>query len=209
MRLQIAVDIGGTDQILQIADAVYDVIDIFEVGTPVIMREGLRPVRRLKERYPDMTVLADSKIVDGGAIEAEDICKASADILTVLAFADNATISEVVETAHRYGTAVMADLICISSIGVRAKQLLEMGVDYIAVHTGIDMQASGRTPLRDLEELVTAIPPQKTAVAGGISRKTLPLFVRLQPEIIIAGSALYKAPDIKAAVLDMKKELRP
>ena len=98
MNLQIAVDVADTDRVLEIAGQIHDIIDIYEVGTPVIMKEGMVPVRALKEKYPELTVLADSKIVDGGALECEDICKNGADIVTVLALSDNATITEVVNT---------------------------------------------------------------------------------------------------------------
>ena len=67
MKLQIAVDIADTARIMEIGEKIHDVIDIYEVGTPVIMKEGLAPVRALKQKYPELTVLADSKIMDGGA----------------------------------------------------------------------------------------------------------------------------------------------
>ena len=45
MKLQIAVDIADTERVLEIAEQVHDIVDIYEVGTPVIMKEGMRPVR--------------------------------------------------------------------------------------------------------------------------------------------------------------------
>ena len=208
MKLQIAVDIADTKRILEIADQVHDVIDIYEVGTPVIMKEGMVPVKALKDRYPGLTVLADSKIMDGGALECEDICRNGADIVTVLALADNSTVEEVVQVAHRYGRKVMADLICVRNIPERSRELVEMGVDYVAVHTGVDMQKRGRTPLKDLRELVKAIDPEKAAVAGGVNRKTVSDYVAERPGIVISGTALYNAPDIRAAVLEMKQLLQ-
>jgi len=205
MRLQIAVDVADTARILEIASDINDVIDIFEVGTPIIMSEGMTPVRELKKNFPDLCVLADTKIVDGGRIEAEDVCKAGADILTVLAVSDNATIEEVVEVAHENDRKVMADLICVRNIEDRAAELLTMGVDYIGVHTGVDMQKSGRTPLGDLERLTKVIDPVLISVAGGIKYDTVNDYVALKPGIIIAGSALYNAADIRNAVIRMKE----
>ena len=207
MKLQIAVDIADTQRIIQIADQIHDVIDIYEVGTPVMMKEGLVPVRALKEKYPGLTVLADSKIMDGGALEAEDICRAGADIMTVLAVSDNTTIQEVIDTAHRFGKKVLVDLMCIHDIPARSREVTQMGADYVCVHTGTDMQKRGRTPLRDLTELVSAIDPGKAAVAGGVKLETLDSYKALAPGIIIAGSALYNAEDIRAAVLEMKEAM--
>ena len=208
MKLQIAVDVADTKRILEIADQVYDIIDIYEVGTPVIMNEGMRPIRALKEKYPDLCVLADTKIMDGGALECEDVCEAGADIVTVLALSDNATILEVVETAHRYGRKVLADLICVKDIADRAKELVDMGIDYIGVHTGVDMQKAGRTPLKDLEELVQAVESSKSAVAGGVKLDTIDAYAALDPEIIIAGGALYNAENIRRAAIDMKGHIK-
>lgn len=208
MKLQIAVDIADTERVLEIAEQVHDIVDIYEVGTPVIMKEGMRPVRALKERYPDLCVLADTKIMDGGALECEDVCEAGADIVTVLALADNATIAEVAETAHRYGRKVLADLICVRDIPGRAKELADMGVDYIGVHTGVDMQKAGRTPLKDLEELVLAVDSAKTAVAGGVKSDTIDAYAAFEPEIIIAGGALCHAENIRQAAIDMKGHIK-
>ena len=58
-----------------------DVIDILEVGTPVITKEGLVPVYHVKLRYPNLCVFADTNIIDGEAMECEDACKAHADIV--------------------------------------------------------------------------------------------------------------------------------
>ncbi len=208
MKLQIAVDIADTKRVLEIADQVYDIVDIYEVGTPVIMKEGMRPVRALKEKYPDLCVLADTKIMDGGALECEDICKAGADIVTVLALSDNTTILEVVETAHKHKRKVLADLICVKDIAGRSKELINMNVDYIGVHTGVDMQKEGRTPLKDLKELVDAIDPKRTAVAGGVKLTTIEEYTALNPEIIIAGGALYNAENIRKATIEMKGHLK-
>ena len=207
MKLQIAVDIADSKKIMEIAGQISDIIDIFEVGTPAIMKEGMLPVKMLKEAYPDMTVLADSKIVDGGAIECRDIYECGADIVTVLALSDNATVKEVVKTAHQYGRKVLADLLCVTDIPKRSVELIDMDVDYIGVHTGVDMQKQGHTPLEDLRELVRAVGPERAAVAGGVTLQTLPDYTTENPEIIIAGSALYKANDVRAAVLQMKEVL--
>ena len=81
MKLQIATDIANTETVFSIADAVHDVIDILEVGTPVITKEGLVPVYHVKLRYPNLCVFADTNIIDGEAMECEDACKARADIV--------------------------------------------------------------------------------------------------------------------------------
>ncbi|MDR1388388.1 MAG: orotidine 5'-phosphate decarboxylase [Treponema sp.] len=204
MKLQIAIDTGGGREALEIVDAVYDIIDIVEVGTPLILREGLAPVALIKKKYPRVSVLADTKIVDGGGVECADACNAGADIVTVLALSCEATIRAVVAAAHKMDRKVLADLISVDDIPRRSKLMEKWEVDYIAVHTPVDAQQGGRTPLGDLKQLSGAISSQKAAVAGGVNASSVKDYAALHPAIIIAGASLVKAPDIRRAVLEMK-----
>ena len=207
MKLQIAIDNASADTILDTVDKIADIIDIVEVGTPMIIRDGQSAVRIVKEKYPHLTVLSDSKIVDGGSLECGYAVEAGADIITVLAMAADETISDVIDTAHEAGRQAMADLIGVPDIQKRAKELKGLGIDYICVHTAFDVQKKGRTPLGDLKELVQAVPSGMCAVAGGVNLKTIDEYVRLNPAIIIAGGALYNTPDVRQAVLDMKAKM--
>ncbi|WOQ18582.1 3-hexulose-6-phosphate synthase [Raineyella sp. W15-4] len=207
MKLQLAYDVSSLPKAVAIAAALHDVIDVFEVGTPLIIKEGTAPIRALKEAFPDLCVLADAKIVDGGEGECRDICEAGADIITVLAYAADETIAEVVRVAHEHGRTVMADLIGVRDIAGRAAQLLALDVDLIGVHTAYDVQKLGRTPLRDLTDLVAAVPAERATVAGGVKLETVKDYAALHPGTIIAGSALYNADDPRAAALAMKQEI--
>ena len=208
MRLQIAIDNAFCSNIMDTVDRIADVIDIVEVGTPMVLNEGQKAVRMIKEKYPDLTVLSDSKIVDGGALECRYAAEAGADIITVLAAAADQTIRDVADTAHKYGRKAMADLIGVADIRKRAPELAALGVDYIAVHTAFDVQKTGRTPYGDLVELMEVVPPEMCAAAGGINLETVGRYAALHPAIIIAGGALYNAPDVRQAVLEMKEEMQ-
>jgi len=208
MKLQIAIDAADMERVMGMAEQIHDVIDIVEVGTPVIMKYGVEPVRRLKEKYPNLTVLADTKIADAGEYECQEVCDSGADIITVMAFADNGTIQAVADTAHRNGRRCMVDLLSIADIASRARELETLGADIICVHTGVEMQAKGRTPLQDLKDLVSAVAPEKCAVAGGIGMATLAQYAALKPGIVISGGALGKAPDLRRAVLEMEAALK-
>lgn len=59
----------------------------------------------------------------------------------------------------------------------------------------------------DLKELVNAIDPSRTAVAGGVSLATIASYKALNPGIIISSSAIYGAPNIRATAIDMKEVL--
>ncbi|MBO7710556.1 MAG: orotidine 5'-phosphate decarboxylase [Lachnospiraceae bacterium] len=207
MKLQIAIDNASTSNIFDIVDPIADTIDIVEVGTPMIIHEGQKAVRMIKEKYPGLTVLSDSKIADGGALECQYAVDAGADIITVLALAADQTIKDVIDTAHKSGRKAMVDLISVTDIRARAARLREMGADYIAVHTAFDVQKTGRTPYKDLKELLEVIPAEMCAAAGGIRQDTVSDYAALHPGIIIAGGALCQAPDVRKAVIEMKAKI--
>jgi len=208
MKLQIAIDMVDTTTAVKMVDQIYDVIDIVEIGTPMIIHEGVLAVERLKNKYPDLTILADTKIVDGGGIEAGYAYAAGADIVTVLAMAPNETIRAVVETASIYGRKCMTDMLCVKDIVEKAVELEKLDVDYICLHTAKDEQNTKNAPLDDLKKVKGYLTRAKTAVAGGISLKTIPSIVAIGADIVVAGSALTEAPDLRGAVLEMKAALR-
>ncbi|MEA3327092.1 MAG: 3-hexulose-6-phosphate synthase [Chloroflexota bacterium] len=208
MKLQIAIDMVDTTTAIKMVDQIYDVIDIVEIGTPMIIHEGVLPVERLKAKYPDLTILADTKIVDGGDIEASYAYDAGADIVTVLAMAPKETIRAVVETACVYGRMCMADMLCVKDTVERAVELEELGVDYICLHTAKDEQHTKKAPLDDLKKVNGYLTRAKTAVAGGICLKTTQSIVAIGADIVVVGSALTKAPDLREAVLKMKAAIR-
>jgi 3-hexulose-6-phosphate synthase len=208
MKLQIAFDMVNAETGLKLVSEIHDVIDIVEVGTPMIVREGMLAVRLIKARYPNVIVLADVKIVDGGDIEATDAFEAGADLVTVLAVADDATIQSVINTAKKHGKQVVADLICVRDVEKRAKELDKMGVNYICVHTAHDVQNSGKTPFDELKRIMVVLNNAKAAVAGGINNKTIQLAKQIGPEIVVAGAALTQASNLRAAVIEMKNALK-
>ena len=70
-----------------------------------------------------------------------------------------------------------------------------MGVEVLAVHTGVDQQAAGHTPLGDLKTMKSAASIAKIAVAGGINSKTIDRYVALEPDIVVVGGAIAHAED--------------
>lgn len=200
MELQIALDDITLENAFSLIEKVYAYIDIIEIGTPMVMEYGMISVREMKRRFPEKKVLADLKIMDAGYFEAEIALKAGADFITVLGVTDDRTISGCVEAARKYGGSVVADTIGIKNLEERIVRLEEAGVGYISVHTGLDQQAAGRTPLDDLKVIKAAVKRAGISVAGGISADTLPQYREYEPEIIIVGSGIVSAeyPDKEA-----------
>ncbi len=208
MKLQLALDVYDTPQALSLLKGLVDVVDIVEIGTPMIIREGLRAVGAVKEAYPELTVLADAKIMDGGTFEAECAFEVGADIVTVLAVAEDATIRNVAVAADKFGRRVMADMIAVRDFEERAIILDGFGLDYLCVHTAFDVQATGSSPLDGLRRIKRVIHRSEVAVAGGVRLETLREIAAQQPAIVVVGMGITGQEDPRAVAEQMKMVLK-
>ena len=208
MKLQIAFDTVDTSAAVKMVGEIHDVIDIVEIGTPMIIHEGINPIKVIKNKFPSLTVLADVKIVDGGEIEANYAFDAGADLVTVLGIAPDETIRAVVQAARKHGGMCVADMMCSNNLIHRAAELVNLDVDYICLHTGVDEQNSKTAPLADLNIVKKHVMGLKTSIAGGINFETIHPIVEASPDIIISGSALTTAPNLREAVLQMTAIIR-
>lgn len=205
MRLQLSLDRLDISGALELLSETADQVDIIEVGTPLLIREGLRAVRQIRAAYPQHQILADLKAMDGGAYEAEMAVTAGANIVTVLAAANSSTIQGAIQAAHRLGGLVMVDMIAVQDLAGRAKQVDQMGADYVCVHTAKDIQSSGHTPLQDLKVVSSLLCKAGTAVAGGIGLSLMGEIAELRPEIVIVGGSITGAPSPRAAAAAIRR----
>ena len=150
MKLQLALDDIPLAAVLALVEHVRAYIDIIEVGTPFLYAEGLAAVRELRRRFPEKEILADLKIMDAGEYETRQALAAGADYVTVLGVTDILTVKGCLAVAAEFGKTIVVDMICEPDLAVRIKQLEAVGVRALAVHTGVDQQAAGRTPLDEI-----------------------------------------------------------
>ena len=205
--LQAALDDIKMEAAVELAGQIRDDIDIIEIGTPFLMEYGMAAVSRMKELFPEKIILCDAKIMDAGSLEAGLAFKAGADIVTVLAVTDDLTIEDCAKAAHTNGGKLMADLICVEDIPSRVKRLEELGVDIIGIHTGVDQQAAGQTPLDDLKIVSGCVKAAQVSVAGGIKPETVSEYLKYSPDIVIAGGGIVNAPSPKEAAAQLKAKL--
>lgn len=205
--LQVALDLLNGHRAVAIAkDAVKGGADWLEAGTPLIKSEGMDIIRKLREIFPDKTIVADMKTMDTGAFETEMASKAGADVVVILGVSDDSTIKDAVKSARKYGTKIMVDMIGVKNKVKRAKELERIGADYLCIHVGIDEQMIGKKPFENLKEIVkhTGIP---VAVAGGINSETASAMIKAGASIIIVGGAITKAKNVEKATRQIKKAM--
>ncbi|MEK0314850.1 3-hexulose-6-phosphate synthase [Cohnella sp. 56] len=205
MELQLALDLVDIPGAKQVVAEVAEYIDVVEIGTPVVINEGLRAVKEIKAAFPSLRVLADLKIMDAGGYEVMKASEAGADIITVLGASDDSTIRGAVEEARKQNKKIMVDMINVKDIEGRAQEIDALGVDYICVHSGYDHQAAGKNSFEELTAIKRVVKQAKTAIAGGIKLDTLPEVIKAQPDLVIVGGGITGEADKKAAAAEMKR----
>lgn len=206
MKLQVALDLVDIEEAVEIAKkSVSGGVDWIEAGTPLIKNEGMEVVKVLKNTFPDKVIVADLKTMDTGFLEVELAAKKGAYVVSILGIADDATVKGAVEAGDKYHVDIMADLIGVDNLGDRAKQLEGLGVDYALVHTGIDQQKKGQSPLDSLEEVSDKI-NIPFAVAGGLGKGSIGEVKEMGAEVAIVGSSITSADDPKEACEELKLE---
>ncbi|MGX4764016.1 3-hexulose-6-phosphate synthase [Holzapfeliella sp. JNUCC 72] len=190
MKLQLAIDLEDVNGAIELIEKTKDSVDVFEYGTPLVINFGLEGLKKIRERFPEITLLADVKIMDVAGYEVEQAINYGADIVTILGVAEDQSIKDAVAKAHEYGKELLVDMIGVQNVEQRAQELDEMGADYIATHTGYDLQALGQTPLENFNKIKATVKQTKTAVAGGIKEESAPTIIAQQPDLLIVGGAI-------------------
>lgn len=208
MKLQLALDLVDIPEAKNIVKEVAAFIDIVEIGTPVVINEGLRAVKEMKDEFPALQVLADLKIMDAGGYEVMKASEAGADIITVLGVSDDSTIKGAVEEARKQGKQIMVDMINVKDIATRAQEIDALGADYICVHSGYDHQAAGINSFADLATIKRVVKNAKTAIAGGIKLGTLPEVIQAQPDLVIVGGGITSQADKQAVAAQMQQLIK-
>ncbi|MEI7027714.1 3-hexulose-6-phosphate synthase [Paenibacillus sp. y28] len=205
MELQLALDLVNIPEAIELVKEVEPYIDIVEIGTPVVINEGLHAVKAIKDAFPNLKVLADLKVMDAGGYEVMKASEAGADIITILGVADDSTIRGAVEEAKKHNNKIMVDMINVKDIEGRAKEIDALGVDYICVHSGYDHQAEGKNSFADLNAIKRVVKQAKTAIAGGIKLATLQEVIQAKPDLVIVGGGITGQADKKAVASEIQK----
>lgn len=214
--VQISLDLTNIDEALETAEmAIRAGVDWLEAGTPLILAEGLHGVRKLREAFPGVPLVADLKTMDGGYLEAEMMAKAGATHVVVMARAHEETIKCVVQAGKDFGVKVMGDNMVFPDMVEGAKFLEDLGCDYVIHHIGYDerrgIAVSGRrmpSPLDQLKEVVAAVNIPVQAV-GGLSLEQAIQCPQFGAPLVVLGAPLtIDADSFKTASGDLEASLR-
>lgn len=214
--VQISLDLTNIDEALETAAlAMRAGVDWLEAGTPLLLAEGLHGVKKLRESFPGVPIVADLKTMDGGYLEAEMMAKAGATHVVVMARAHEETIKIVVEAGKDFGIQIMGDNLGCPDMVAGAKRLEELGCDYVIHHIGYDerrgIAAQGLpmpSPLDQLREVVAAVNVPVQAV-GGLSLEQAIRCPEYGAPLVVLGAPLtIDADSFRTADGDLEASLK-
>lgn len=144
-------------------------VDWIEVGTPLVLAEGLHAVRALRKEFPDHPLVVDLKTMDGGYLEAEMMGDAGADAVVVMSRSHEATVERVVAAGEKFGMLVMGDDLGEPDYVEACLRLERCGVGMLIHHIGFDQRNKvngALSPLTELPAVVAATTVPVQAVGG-------------------------------------------
>jgi 3-hexulose-6-phosphate synthase len=214
--VQISLDLTNIDEALETAAmAMRAGVDWLEAGTPLILAEGLHGVRKLREAFPGVPIVADLKTMDGGYLEAEMMAKAGATHVVVMARAHEETIKCVVNAGRDFGVKVMGDNLGCEDMVAAAKWLEGLGCDFVIHHIGYDerrgIAASGMrmpSPLDQLREVVKAVNIPVQAVGGLTLDQAIKCPEYGAPLVVLGAPLTIDGDSFKTASGDIESSLR-
>ena len=199
-KLQLACDMVELEHLISMTPKLAEYIDIFELGTPFCLKYGVLAAERMKKAFPQITLLADLKIFDGGSLETSMYTDAGAKFVTGMSRTNDMTIKDCTDTCHSSGAKCVVDMMCETDFHKRVPELEALGADILAVHVAYDdYTKTGLTPLKSLEAMRKEVKTAKIAVAGGIKLENIQDYLALEPEIIIVGGSILGTEDPIAA----------
>jgi len=214
--VQISLDLIEIPEAMETAEtAMRAGVDWLEAGTPLIIAEGMHGVHAMRERFPDVPIVADLKTMDGGWLEAELMAKAGASHVVVMERAHPETIKCVVQAGHDFNVKVMGDNLGAADMVAAARRLEECGCDFVIHHIGYDerrgIAAAGQripSPLDQLQDIVAAVNVPVQAVGGLSIEQAISTPGYGAPLVVLGAPLTIDADAFKTAEGDLEGTLR-
>ena len=141
--VQIALDFATIEEALAMAQIGVEAgVDWLEIGTPLIVSQGLSPIGEMVRAFPKYPVLADYKTMDSGGKNVHRTKAQGGHIMTVCANAPDETIRAAVAASKETDIMVVVDTIGVKQQAARARKCAEWGVHSIYLHYGADQRAA-------------------------------------------------------------------
>ena len=207
--IQIALDYATIDEALAMAQIGVEAgVDWLEIGTPLIISQGLAPIGAMVRAFPSYPVLADYKTMDSGGKNVQRTAAQGGHIMTVCANAPDETIRAAVEASKQTGVWVVVDTIGVKQQVARARQCADWGVDMVYLHYGADQRAADASndSTQWLEEVLAAVSIPVGVGCFGVEDAVRA--VQRGAELVAIGHPLISSPNPSTDLRDFVREVR-
>ena len=173
---------------------------LFEVGTPLVKRYGMKVIREIREFAKDAFVIADLKTLDVGQVEVDLAFNETADAVVVSGLASSSTINKFIYESKRLGIYSSVDMMEVKD-PLEVLKGLEDTPDIVILHRGIDEESKGKTRWQIIQDIKNELPGKKIlfSVAGGIREDTAKEALKKGADILIVGRYITQSKDVEKA----------
>lgn len=192
-KVQVSLDCPTVDEALRLARlAVQAGVHWLEAGTGLLLGSGLEGIRALRREFPEHTIVADTKTMDGGYPLSKWPGQAGADYVVIMAAAGEHVVREALRWREKGGTRVMVDTMYQPDQVDVCRRLQAMAVDYLVLHLGSDERAAqphrrANDPLAAVRQTVS-LPIQ---VVGGLNLDDALAAIATGADSIALGHPLF------------------
>lgn len=208
--VQVSVDVPTVDEAIQIAEmALRAGVDWLEVGTPLILYQGLPTISAMARAFPDRRIFADIKIVDGARKYVVAAAEHGAHYVSVCGIASDASIRQAVDGGRASDIQVVVDLYAAPDPVARAREVVAMGADLVYVHYGGDSKQEapeGDDTAQVIAKVKAAVDVPVGAVtfdpASGVAA------VRAGVDIVLISHPYLRGPDAEVRLTDYVRQVK-
>jgi 3-hexulose-6-phosphate synthase len=158
--VQIALDYATIEEALAMARIGVEAgVDWLEIGTPLIVSQGLAPIGQMVRAFPNYPVLADYKTMDSGGKNVHRTKGQGGHVMTVCANAPDETVKAAIAASKETDIMVVVDTIGVKNQVARSKQCEQWGAHSIYLHYGADQRAAdtSQDSTQWIDEVIEAV----------------------------------------------------
>jgi 3-hexulose-6-phosphate synthase/6-phospho-3-hexuloisomerase len=207
--IQIALDYATIEEAIAMAGiGVKAGVDWLEVGTPLIVSQGVQTIGKLKRAFPNYPVLADYKTMDSGGKNVMLTHQQGGQIMTVCGNSPDETVRAAVTASRETGVWVVVDLIGVKNPAARAKQCAEWGANMVYLHYGADQRRADATrdSVQWLDDVMAAV--SLPIGVGTFDAEDAVRAVAKGAELVAIGHPVISGADPLGALTDYVKRVR-
>ena len=207
--IQVAVDTRTISDGIKTAEkALRAGVDWLEVGTPLLLFEGVKAIGAFSQAFPGVPILADFKLMDGVRAYVLETGRQGGHLASICGVASNASIRAAIKAGKEAGVRVVVDLYAAPDKVQRAVEVEAMGADIVYVHFGSDARAEDPS-----QDTVGLIPEVRAAVRVPVGASSFDVeggvaAVKAGADLIVIGHPLITSPNSEELLAEYVQRTR-